>query len=318
MTNLREARDLIAPATHHQSGRGAMLLILGAGLMLLISLALAGTDPQVDAARLLQGSHSPTPTVLPTATLPPLLFNVSTQDSYEIYTLPASSSERLVAAAAGFSPHIAGANAERTWIYIYFFTPDGLQAGWMRRSRITLDDSALNDLPLIDPANPPALPALEYSEQAVPIHLREAIIQATTDASAIAEIFVTARNGTDCASADGSVLREGDTVYFSFASFMLTRDEAESVRWQVRVNGRLVDQSQITYVVESDVAEASGEWILPFRIWAYVAWTAQPGTNRIRANGTGEGIRHIECVVQVEERPWLRTPTPTPTATATP
>ena len=258
-----------------------------------------------------------TPTPSPSPTLPPLLLNISTKSSIEIYTGPTTSSERLIAANEGFSPHVVGVNADYSWVYIYFFVPERMQDGWIRSSRINLDETALNSLPIIDPENLPPLPVLEYSEQAVPVHLREAVIQATAEANTVREIYVVAnvqwnQNPIVCASADGSVVREGDLVYFTFPTMAVTQDVASSVRWWVMVDGTPLAQDQFSYVIEENVEEASGEWTLPYVIWAYASWTARGGTHRIVAHGTGHGVRDVRCTIDVEPRPWMSTPTAVP------
>lgn len=207
-----------------------------------------------------------TATPSPSPTLPPLLMNIPTKSSYEIYTLPSTSSERLVAAAVGFSPYVVGVNADQSWVYIYFFTPEGMRDGWIRSSRMNLDEAALSSLPVIDPQNLPVLPLLEHDELAVPVHLRQAVIQATADASTVREIYVVApvqwnKTEYECDSVDGSPIREGDIVYFSFTNFALTRQAADSVRWNVRVDGKLLEG--MSYVVEENVEEKGGEWTPP-------------------------------------------------------
>lgn len=241
------------------------------------------------------------------------LMRVTTKASFEIYTEPTTNSERLVAAADSFLPYVAGANIDYSWVYLYFFMPEGVQAGWIRSTRMNLDDTTRMSLPIIDPDNLPALPVLEYDEQAVPVYLRESVIQATTDASSVREIYVVAPvqwNKVDytCYSVDGSPIREGDIVYFSFTNYALNREDAENVRWQVRVDGRLIDAAQMSYVIEENVGESSGDWTLPFRIWSYAAWTAEGGSHDMRGNAiadAGGGVRQQTCTIEVEPRPWM-------------
>lgn len=242
---------------------------------------------------------------------PASLMNVSTKSSYEIYTEPSTSSQRLVAANDAFSPYVVGVNADQSWVYIYFFLPEGMQGGWIRSSRMNLDEAALSSLPVIDPENLSVLPLLEYDELAVPVHLRQVVIQATADASTVREIYVVAPvqwNKTEyvCDSVDGSPIREGDIVYFSFTNFALTRQAADSVRWNVRVDGKLLED--MSYVVEENVEEKGGEWTLPYRVWTYAAWTAEAGTHLMSgqaSEGAGGGVRGQECTIEVEPRPWM-------------
>lgn len=251
----------------------------------------------------------PTQVPLDTSTL----MTVTTKNSFEIYVEPTTSSERLVAAADSFSPYVVGKNADYSWVYLYFFMPEGMQAGWIRSTRMNLDETALNILPIIDPDNPPSLPTLEYDEQAAPVYVRESVIQATTDASSVREIYVVApvqwsKVDYICYSVDGSPIREGDIVYFSFTNYALNREDAENVRWRVSVDGKLIDEAQMSYVIEENVGEASGEWTLPFRIWSYAAWTAEGGSHEMwgqATEGAGGGVRQQTCTIEVEPRPWM-------------
>ncbi len=240
------------------------------------------------------------------------LMTVLTKASFEIYAEPTTTSERLVAAADSFSPYIAGVNTDLGWAYIYFFTVEGLRGGWIRSTRLNIEENVLASLPIIDPQNPPLLPVLDYNEQAVPVYLREPIIQATTDASSVREIYVVVSDdyvdgGFPCIALDGSTIREGDIVYFGFPLFALTREEADNVRWSITIDNNPLGADRISYLVEENVGEAGGEWSLPFRIWTYGAWTAEGGSHRMRGQsiGTGSGVRQKNCTLEVEPRPWM-------------
>jgi hypothetical protein len=244
----------------------------------------------------------PTETPIPSATPPSLLMNISTAASFAIYTQPTTNSERLIAAAESFSPHVVGANADYSWVYVYFFMETGLTGGWLRSNQITLDETALQSLPIIDPANPPVLPILEFDESAVPVHLREAVILAMADANAIHEIYLV-WNPNGCFTSDGSIILEGDTVYITLVNFELTQEAAEAVVWAVRVGGKLLSAEQVTYVVEADIQPEGGEWVLPYRITTYAAWTAEEGNSFMRGTGRGHGVQSVSCSIEVEPRP---------------
>jgi hypothetical protein len=105
-----------------------------------------------------------TPTV--TAT-PSLLENVPMKaGGLEVFPQPTRKSTRIFAAVGTFAPHVAGKNQAGDWLYIYYFDGKALKAGWSPRNQLSVKETDLNILPIIDPANPPVLPDLPYNARA--------------------------------------------------------------------------------------------------------------------------------------------------------
>ena len=82
----------------------------------------------------------------------------------EVFPLP-ERTRRLFAAVSDFNPYVYGRTQDKELIYILYFDGD-LTAGWAQRGHLNLTDREVNGLIVVDPENPPSLPALPYDQQA--------------------------------------------------------------------------------------------------------------------------------------------------------
>jgi len=94
-----------------------------------------------------------------------IIENVNVRGGISVYPLPDTSSGRLFAAVSNFKPHVAGRNDDGTWLYILYFQGP-LRGGWAARSNLALTDDEIEDLTIINPNNPPALPDLVFNQDA--------------------------------------------------------------------------------------------------------------------------------------------------------
>ena len=88
----------------------------------------------------------------------------------EIFPQPDRESERLFAVIGSFAPHIAGSYTDadgRAWVYFYFIEAGEWMGAWALASQFELEDSALEDLPQLDPNDLPQAPDMPFNRLAV-------------------------------------------------------------------------------------------------------------------------------------------------------
>jgi hypothetical protein len=88
----------------------------------------------------------------------------------EIFPEPDRESERLFAVMGDFAPHIAGNYTDtdgRAWVYFYYIEAGQWVGAWALASQFELEDSALEDLPQLDPNDLPQAPDMPFNRLAV-------------------------------------------------------------------------------------------------------------------------------------------------------
>lgn len=108
---------------------------------------------------------NPAPDTLP-ETLTVHIEFAETRGGLEVFPAPERASGRLFAAAATFTPHVAGRDDSGEWLLILYFDGDQLTVGWSPRGQFVLNDAQLEGLPVIAPDNLPPLPELAYDTRA--------------------------------------------------------------------------------------------------------------------------------------------------------
>lgn len=94
-----------------------------------------------------------------------IIENVPISGGVEVFPLPDRSSGRLFAAVSEFAPHVAGISEDGDWLLVVYFQ-GGIRSGWAPARNLTLSDAQLGRLAVIDPDNPPDLPAMEFNDLA--------------------------------------------------------------------------------------------------------------------------------------------------------